>query len=150
MKELTSKQILGVEMLFVIFPTTLFFMVYGSLMTAMSFSSWREIETLLGGVALLFCALAILAAWYSCIYFLRFGRADLKNFSSKWKWIVYMGGFYVMCSWLVLLLFEMEMYTSDNEFVMVFFFGLFGTPLLVPLIHLYLEWSANEDVNHDE
>jgi hypothetical protein len=40
-------------------------------------------------------------------------------------------------------LFEYGRYTSENEFSVMFFFGLFGTPLLIPLLHLLLEWNAS-------
>ena len=143
MKELTSKQILGVEMLFLIFPTTLFFILYGSVMVMWSISSWKDTQTLIGAASLLFCAVAIIAVWHSCIYFLRYGRTKLNGFSNFWKLIVYIGGVYVAVSWGVMLLFEYGKYPSENEFSMMFFFGLFGTPLLMPLLHLLLEWRAS-------
>ena len=70
MKELASKQILGVEMVFLIFPTTLFFVIYGTFMFLMVIASWKEPQAIIGAIALLFCALAIITVWYSCIYFL--------------------------------------------------------------------------------
>ena len=124
MKELVSKIILGIEMLFLIFPTTLFFVFYGSFMFLWALSSWQEPQAIIGTAALLFCAAAIFTVWHSSIYFLRHGRSGLIKFSYKWKLIGYIGGIYVISSWLVMFLFESGMYPSENVFSWMFFFGL--------------------------
>ena len=143
MDERTSKILLIIEILLLIIPTTLFYMVYGGFMVAWSFNGWQGEEELITVCTLLSFSIFIFAAWHATVYFMRHGRSKLKYFSNLWKITAYIAGIFVIFSWGYLLVFEFGFDLTNNSYTMVPFFGLFGTPLLIPLIHLSLEWRLN-------
>ena len=143
MDERTSKILLIIEMLILIIPTTLFYLVYGGFMIMWSFDGWQGEEGLITAFTLLSFSIFIFAAWYATIYFMRHGRSRLKYFPNHWKIVAYLAGIFVILSWSYLLVFELGFDLTNSSYTMVPFFGLFGTPLLIPLVHLSLEWKLN-------
>lgn len=146
MSEKNSKILLLIETIFFVIPTTLFFLAYGLFMLVVSMPPWESLEKLLLFGILVYCFLSIIAVWRvtTCFYFK--GRLGLDNLSYAWKIIGYFGGFYVVISWLLLFANEflsVDILSMDGLLEMVFFFGLFGTLLLVPLIHLSIEWTPS-------
>ena len=138
MKEKISKNIFASELILIVFPLTALWVYGGSLAVYVAVLGKTEYGLVSSLMSALIVTLSLASLWFLGLVFLRKGSAILfKQNGFLWGFLGI--GLLYCFGGLIFLLSMVYKEHSISETLQFFRFGVFGLPLAIPLLHLFLE-----------
>lgn len=140
MKATVSKTLFIVEILVLALPLSVLFLIAAFVIVLLSISGQSEYDPLVSIVAVIFTAVSLASFWTLAYKYMKYGN-DSLNTASGFLWsFAFLGAIYSVFG----LLYSIALYFNAVAELFLFQFfrlGAAGVPLLIPLLHLYLEFS---------